>query len=167
MDLCLDLYVGLVDHLQKTRKEYKNLRKHVIHEYIYQNKLDKACFQHGMPQGDFKDLSRRTASDKMLHDKAFNIAKHPKYDGYCRGLTSVVYNFFDKKTSCVAIQNENIWNEESAEELHKLIIKKLKNRKVQSSFEDNIWGEDLADMFLISNFDKAIRFILCVVDIFS
>ena len=120
-----------------------------------------------MPQGDFKDLSRRAASDKTLHEKAFNIAKDPKYDGYCRGLTSVVYNFFDKKTSGVAIQNENIWNEESAEELHKPIIKKFKNRKVHSSFEDNIWGQDLADMQLISNFDKGIRFLLCVVGIFS
>ena len=50
--------------------------------YIYQNELDKACFQHDMAYGDFKDLARRTASDKILCDKAFNIAKNPKYDGY-------------------------------------------------------------------------------------
>ena len=50
--------------------------------YIYKNKLDKACFQHDMAYGDFKDLKRRTASDKILRDKAFNIAKNPKYDGY-------------------------------------------------------------------------------------
>ena len=49
--------------------------------YIYQNKLDKACFQHYMVYGDFKDLNRRTAADKVLRDKAFNIAKNPKYDG--------------------------------------------------------------------------------------
>ena len=50
--------------------------------YIYKNELDKACFQHDMAYGDFKDLARRTASDKVLRDKAFNIAKNPKYDGY-------------------------------------------------------------------------------------
>ena len=50
-----------------------------------------------MAYGDFKDLVRRTASDKVLRDKAFNIAKNPKYDGYQRGLTSMVFKFFDKK----------------------------------------------------------------------
>ena len=58
--------------------------------YIYKNELDKACFQHDMAYGDFKDLARRTASDKILRDKAFNIAKIPKYDGYLRGLASMV-----------------------------------------------------------------------------
>ena len=58
--------------------------------YIYQNKLDKACFQHDMAYGDFKDLNRRTAADKVLHDKAFNIAKDPKYDGYQLVLASMV-----------------------------------------------------------------------------
>ena len=58
--------------------------------YIYKNELDKACFQHDMAYGDFKDLKRRTASDKILRDKAFNIAKNPKYDGYQRGLASMV-----------------------------------------------------------------------------
>ena len=66
--------------------------------YIYKNELDKACFQHDMAYGDFKDLARRTASDKVLRDKAFNIAKNPKYDGYQRGLVSMVYKFFDKKS---------------------------------------------------------------------
>ena len=60
-------------------------------------KLDKVCFQHDMVYGDFKDLVRRTASDKILRDKAFNIAKNPKYNGYQRGLASMVYTFFDKK----------------------------------------------------------------------
>ena len=59
--------------------------------YIYKNELDKACFQHDMAYGDFKDLKRRTASDKVLRDKPFNIAKNPKYDGYQRGLASMVY----------------------------------------------------------------------------
>ena len=63
---------------------------------IYQSELDKACFQHDMGYGDFKDLTRRTASDKILRDKAFNNAKTPKFDGYQRGLASMVYKF-DKK----------------------------------------------------------------------
>ena len=58
--------------------------------YIYINELDEACFQHGMVYGDFKDLARRTASDKVLRDKAFNIGNNPKYDGYQRGLACMV-----------------------------------------------------------------------------
>ena len=57
--------------------------------YIYKNELDKACFQHDVGFGDFKDLKRRTASNNVLRDKAFNIAKNPKYDGYERGLASI------------------------------------------------------------------------------
>ena len=67
--------------------------------YIYQNELGKARFQHDMVYGDFKDLSRRTASDNTLHDKACNIAKNPKYDGHQRSLGSMVNKFFDNKTS--------------------------------------------------------------------
>ena len=68
----------LVNHLQKTRKESKNLKEAGDLRYINQNKLDKACFQHDTAYGNFKDLSRRIASNKMLHDKAFNIAKSEK-----------------------------------------------------------------------------------------
>ena len=63
--------------------------------YIYKNELDKACFQHDMAYGDFKDLARRTTFEKVLRDKAFNIAKNHKFDGYQRGLASMVYKFFD------------------------------------------------------------------------
>ena len=66
--------------------------------YIEKNELDKACFTHDMVYGDFKDLKRRTASDKVLRNKTFNIAKNPKCDGYQRALASMVYNFFDKKS---------------------------------------------------------------------
>ena len=65
--------------------------------YIYKNELDKACFQHNMVYGDFKDLKRITFSDKILRDKAFNIAKNLKYDGYQKGLASMVINFLTKK----------------------------------------------------------------------
>ena len=119
-----------------------------------------------MPYGDFKDLKRRTASDKTLRDNAFNIAKNPKYDGYQRGLASMVYKFFDKKSEGSRIVN-NKENIQLADELHKPIIRKFKKRKVYSSFRDNIWGADLADMQLISKFNKGFRFLLCVIDIFS
>ena len=58
--------------------------------YIYKNELNQACFQHNKAYGDFKDLARKTASYKVLRDKAFNIAKNPKYDGYLRGIASMV-----------------------------------------------------------------------------
>ena len=64
---------------------------------IYQSKLDKACFWHDMAYGDFQDLPRRTAADKVLRDKVFNIAKDPKYYGYQTDLASIVFTFFDKK----------------------------------------------------------------------
>ena len=67
--------------------------------YISQNELNKACFQHDMAYEDFRGLSRRTTSDKILRDKVSNIAKYPKYDGYQRGLASMVYKFFDKRSS--------------------------------------------------------------------
>ena len=73
--------------------------------YIYRNELDKACFQHDMAYGDFKDLARRSAADKVLRDKAFNIAEDPKYDGYQRGLASIVYKFFNKKTTGSGIKS--------------------------------------------------------------
>ena len=63
--------------------------------YIYQNELDKASFQHDMTYGDFKDLNTRAAADKVLCDKALNIAKDPKYNGYQRGLASMVCQFFN------------------------------------------------------------------------
>ena len=99
-----------------------------------------------MAYGDFKDLARRTASDKLLRDKIFNIAKIPEYDGYQRVLASMVYKFFDKEASVSGAENENISNNELAEELHKPIIRKFKKRELQSPFNDNIWGDDLADM---------------------
>ena len=64
--------------------------------YIYKNDIDKACFQHDMAYEDFKDIARRTASDKVLRYKAFDIAKNPKYDEYPRGIASMVYKLFDK-----------------------------------------------------------------------
>ena len=81
--------------------------------YIYKNELDKACFQHDMAYGDVKDLARRTAL-RVLRDKAFNIAKNPKYDGYQRGHASMVYKFFDKKLKGSGFNTEVKHNEQLA-----------------------------------------------------
>ena len=101
-----------------------------------------------MAYGDFKDLARRTAADKVLKDKAFNIATDPKYDRYKKGLASMVYNLFDKKTAGSGIKSTP-QNEQLAEELHKSIIKKIKKRKVYSAFKVNIWGTDLVDLAMV------------------
>ena len=102
-----------------------------------------------------------------MRDKAFNIAKNPKYGGYQRRLASMVYKFFDKKSegngrplsSASQIVN-NKKNIQLADELHKPIIRKFEERKEYSSFRDNIWGADLADMQLLSKFNKGFRFLL-------
>ena len=65
-------------------------------DFIYKYDLDKACFQQDMAYVKSKDLAKRTESDKVLTDKAFEIAKNPKYDGYQRGLASMVYKFLIK-----------------------------------------------------------------------
>ena len=119
-----------------------------------------------MAYGDFKDLGKRTIADKILRDKAFKIASDWTYDGYQRGLALMVYKFFDKKSQGSGLAN-NKENIQLADELHEPIIRKFKKRKVYSSFRDNIWGADLADMQLISKFNKGFRFLLCVIDMFS
>ena len=93
------------------------------------------------------------------------MLKNPKHDGYQRDLASMVYKFFDKKSSDSGIKS--MPNQQLANELHKPIIRKFQKRKVYSSFEDNIWDADLADVQLISKYNKGIRFLLCVTDIFS
>ena len=80
----------------KNKERIQKLKEKGDLQNIYQNQLDKACFQHDMAYEDSKDLFRRTASDKILCDKAFNIAKSRKYGGYQKGPASMVYKFFNK-----------------------------------------------------------------------
>ena len=129
--------------------------------YIYRNELDKACFQHDY--SDYIDLINRTKSDKVLRDKAYDIASNPEYDGYQRGLASMVYKFFDKQSMGSGISSSSIL----ADELHKPIIKKFKKKKVYSQFKYNIWGVELADMQSLSRKNKGIKYILCVIDLYS
>ena len=100
--------------------------------YIYRNELDKVCFQHNSAYAHHKDLINRTEADKVLRDKAYDIASNPKYDGYQRGLASM-----DSGIASSSIL---------ADECHKPIIRKFNKRKVYSQFKNNIWGVDLADM---------------------
>ena len=130
--------------------------------YIYTNELDKACFQHDSAYADHKDLINRTKADKVLRDKAYNIASNPKYDGYQRGLASMVYKFFDKKSTGSGISSSSIL----ADELHKPIIRKFEKRKVYSQFKDNTWRVDLADMQSLSRKNKGIKYLLCVIDFY-
>ena len=100
-----------------------------------------------------------------MRNKAFKIASDPKYDGYQRGLASMVYKFFDKKSKGSGITNKS--NYQLANELHKPIIKKFKRRKVYSSFKDNTWGVDLADMQSLNKYNKGIKYLLCAINLFS
>ena len=106
-------------------------------KYIYKNELDKACFPHDAAYSNSKDLTKRTAADKVLRDKAFNIAKDPKYDEYQQGLAPMVYKFFNKKTKgsgVTALTSKSAikstpQNQQLSEELHKPIIRKFKKEE--------------------------------------
>ena len=134
----------------KNKERIQKFKEPGDSQYNYQNELDKACFQHVMAYKDFKDLSRRTASDRVLCEKAFNITKNPKYDGCQRGLPAMVCNFFDKKSSTTYKGtgiNSDLVSEiqrpselariakvsdrarQLVEELHKSIIRKFENVK--------------------------------------
>ena len=129
--------------------------------YIYRNELDKVCFQHDSAYGDHKDLINRTEADKVLRDKAYDIASNPEYDGYQRGLASMVYKFFDKKSTGSEITRDS--SSILADELHKPIINKFNKRKVYSQFKDNIWGVDLANMQSLSRKNKGIKYLSCAI----
>ena len=131
--------------------------------YIYRNELDKGCFQHDSAYPDHKDLINRTEADKVLRDKAYDIASNPKYDGYQRGLASMVHKFFDKKSIGSGIASSSIL----ADERHKPIIRKFNKRKVYSQFKDNIWGKYLADIQSLSRKNKGIKYLLCAIDLYS
>ena len=143
----------------------------------------KLVFQHDSAYAGHKDLINRTKSDKVLRDKAYNIASNPEYDGYQKGLASMVYKFFDKKSTAGSTAKpsslesigsgfkklKNTAKSSSsilADELHKPIINKFNKRKVYSQFKDNIWGVDLADMQSLSRKNKVIKYLLCAIDLY-
>ena len=150
-----------MDHLLKINKEFGDTN------YIRKNELDNACYQRDIAFGDFKAVKNRTQSAKALTDKSFEIASNPKSNGYQRGLASMVCKFFDKKSKGAGIKNGIKENQQLANELHKPTIRKSKNEKVHYSFKDNVWGVDLADVQLIRKYNKVIRYLLCIIDLFS
>ena len=98
------------------------------------------------------------------------IAISLKYDGYQRGLLSLVYNFFYEKTESGAIATSKVResvNEKLSQELHKLVIKNFKRRKVYASFKDNIRAADSADMGSLPCFNHDVKFLLCVADFYT
>ena len=134
MHLCQPWFTyGACGPFTKNKERIQKFKPTGDSRYIYKNELDKACFQHG----DFKDLGKRTAADKVLRDKAFNIAKNLKYDRYQRELASMVYKFFDKKSAgsgVTTLANKSTiksmpLNEQLTEELHSPLLKILKKEK--------------------------------------
>ena len=126
---------------------------------IYKNELDKDCFQHDMAYGDFKDLTRRTASDNVLRVKHLILLKILNMTGIKEGLLLWFINLLIKSRKVVVlIYHQSLKNNQ---------LKNYKKRTVYLGFKDNTWGADLADMQLISKFNKGFRFLLCVIDIFS
>ena len=121
-------------------------------KHLYRNELDKACFAHDVAYSDNKDLAKRTVSDKILKDRAYKIARNPKYNGYQSALASMVYKLLDKKTGLRASADEEL-----AGELHKPVIKKFKRRRVYARFKDNIWAFDLAEMESLSSKNQGVK----------
>ena len=155
----------------KNKERIQKFKETGYTKYICRNELDEAWFQDHIGYGDFKDLARRTNFDKVLRDKALNIAKNPKYDGYQRGLAYMIYKFFDKKSAGSGITTfANKFatkNQITQNRLKDYTNQLLENFKKNSAFKDNIWGAYLPDMQLISKFSKGIRFLLCIIDIYS
>ena len=122
------------------KERIKEFKRTADTRYIYRNELDKACFQHDSAYADHKDLTNRTKSDKVLRDKVYDIASNPEYDGYQRGLASMVYKFFDKKSTGSGFKKvKNTAKPSSsilADELHKPIIRKFNKRNIYLQFKE-------------------------------
>ena len=113
----------------ENKERFQKFKETGDKNYIYKNELDKDCFQHDMAYGDFKDSARKTASYKILRDRAFNIAKNPKYDGYQRGLASMVYKCFEKKSTGSGVNMHTNNKHPLAEELHKQYLENFKKEQ--------------------------------------
>ena len=171
------------------KERIKELKRTCDTRYFYRNELDKACFQHDSAYANHTDLINRTEAGKVLKDKGYNIASNPEYDGYERGLVSMVYKFFDKKSTAGSTAKPSFLERSSlelmgsgfkklknatkssssilADELHKPIINKFNKRNVYSQFKDNTWGVDLADIQSLSRKNKGIKYLMCAIDLYS
>ena len=162
------------------KERIKEFKRTGYTRLLYRNELDKPCSKHDGAYAKYKDVENRLTSDQKLRNSAYDIASNPKYDGYQRGLASMVYKFFDSKvtpldkkvmsgkgnamhSSLESTENNKIL----AEELHKPVIKKFNKRKSYSQFNDNIWGVDLAETQSLSKKNKGIKYLLCAIHLFS
>ena len=114
-------------------------------KYLYRNELDKACFVHDAAHSDSNDLAKKTISDKVLKDRAYEIPKNSKYDGYQRALATMFFYAFDKKTG----------------------FKRFKRRKTINRFKDNISAANVAEIGSLSSKNKNLGYLLCVIDVFT
>ena len=117
---------------------------------------------HDAAYSDSKDLGKITISDKILKDRAYEIARNRKYDGYQRALASMVYNIFYKKPGLPVSVNEQL-----AEELHKPVMEKFKRGKVYVEFKGNTWETDSAEMGPLSSKYQNVRYLLYAIDVFT
>ena len=114
-----------------------------------------------MDYGKSKDLEKRTQSDKVLREKAFEIASNLKYDGYQKVLSSIFYKFFDTKSAGSSVAT--LPSYQLAHDHHGQIIKNVRRTKVYSLFREGIWGVDFADIQSLCKFNKGIRYLLCAI----
>ena len=119
-----------------------------------------------MAYGDFKDLTRRTASDNTLHDKAFNIAKNPKQDGYQRVLLQCFIRFLIERQQVVLLKMTICQTKNQLRNYTNPLLENFKKEKY-ASLSQTIWGADLVNMQVISKFNTGICFSLYLTDIFS
>ena len=142
-------------------------------DFIYKRELDKACFQHDMAYGKSKNLAKGLNQTKLLRDKAFKVASDPKYDGYLKEdqfqwfSSFLIKNLGGGVAALFPYKSATKPNYQPANELHRQIIQKFKRQNVYSSFKDNIWDGDLADMQSLSKYNKGIKYLLCAIDLFS
>ena len=140
---------GAFGTFTKHCERIKKFRETVNLKYLYRNELDKACFAHDAAYSESKDLAKRTVSDKILKDRAYEIARNRRYDGYQRALASMTYKF-----KLISVK------EQLAKELHKPVIRKFKRRKLYASFKENICAADLAEMESFSSKNKNVKYLL-------
>ena len=133
------------------KERIKEFKRTVNTRYVYRNELDKACFKHDVTYAKYTDVENRLIAGDKSQNSGYDIAINREYDGYQRGLASMVYKLFNSKVATKTASAKGIKsNKILAEELHKPAIKKLNKRKVYSEFKDNIWGAHLADMQSLS-----------------
>ena len=140
----------------KYRKRIQKFRETGNLKHLYRSELGKAYFAHDAAYFDSKDLARRTISDKVLKERAYEIARNSKYDRYQRELTSMVYKCFDKKKTSSSVSV----NEELPEELHKPIMEKFQKKTVYARFKDIIWAADLAEIRSLSSKNQNVKYLI-------